>query len=263
MMNTLKAIISFSEKTKPDVKYGVLNLSNNEIIQINSPFDAQIVEDKIFNLNDINLLPPVLPTKIVAIGLNYFDHAKEFNSQIPEEPLIFMKPPSAIIPGGELIKLPSISKRVDYEAELVIVIKEKTKNVEEDEAPDSILGFTCGNDVTARDLQKKDGQWIRSKSFDTFAPIGPWIIPAKRIDPNNLNILAKKNGEVVQCSNTSKLIFNPYKLVSFVSKVMTLLPGDLIMTGTPSGVGPLKNGDCIEIEIENIGTLRNYVMDDK
>ena len=256
-----KAIISFSEINKPEIKYGVINIETSEIIQINSPFDAQIVDEKVINLKDVTLLPPVIPTKIVAVGLNYSDHAEEFKFDIPEEPLLFLKPPSAIIANEEVIKKPSASRRVDYEAELVIVIKEIAKNIDENDVNEYILGYTCGNDVTARDLQKKDGQWSRSKSFDTFAPIGPWIIPASQVDPNNLNIFAKKNGEVVQYSNTSKLIFNPYKLVSYISNVMTLLPGDLIMTGTPAGVGSLNAGDIIEIEIENIGTLKNYVAD--
>lgn len=256
-----KAILSYSDKTKPEVRYGVIDLNNKEIIQIHSPFDAQIVDNKPVYLKDVTVLPPVMPTKIIAIGLNYLDHVKEFNNEIPEEPLIFMKPPSAILATEELIKLPAISKRIDYEAELAIIIKEKARNVDESEAEEYILGYTCGNDVTARDLQKKDGQWTRSKSFDTFAPLGPWIIPAKNLNPNNVNILAKKNGEVVQYSNTNKMIFNPFKLVSYISQIMTLLPGDAIFTGTPSGVGPLSIGDYIEIEIENIGTLKNYVTD--
>jgi 2-keto-4-pentenoate hydratase/2-oxohepta-3-ene-1,7-dioic acid hydratase in catechol pathway len=256
-----KAILSFSEINQPEVKFGVINTETKDIIQINSPFDPQIVDNRPIHLKDVDILPPVLPGKIVAIGLNYRDHAKEFNHDIPEEPLIFLKPPSALLGNNELIKLPSMSKRVDYEAELVIVIKETAKCISESEAIEHILGYTCGNDVTARDLQKKDGQWARAKSFDTFAPIGPWIIPAKQIEPDQLNIIAKKNGEVVQCSNTNQMIFNPYQLVSYISHIMTLLPGDLIMTGTPKGVGPLSRGDCIEIEIENIGTLKNYVAD--
>jgi 2-keto-4-pentenoate hydratase/2-oxohepta-3-ene-1,7-dioic acid hydratase in catechol pathway len=256
-----KAILSYSERNKPEVKYGVLDIEKREIIQINSPFDPQILSEKSVNLNEVELLPPVLPGKIVAVGLNYKDHAEEFKQDLPEEPLIFLKPPSAILATEELIKLPPVSKRVDYEAELVIVIKERVKEISESEARDYILGYTCGNDVTARDLQKKDGQWARAKSFDTFAPLGPWIIPATWLDPDNLNILARKNGEVVQCSSTSQMIFNPFKLVSYISHIMTLLPGDIIMTGTPCGVGPLTRGDCIEIEIENIGILRNYVAD--
>lgn len=257
----IKAIISFSEKTKPEVKYGVIDLTDNEIKQINSPFDPQIVDDKPINLKEVNLLPPTIPSKIIAVGLNYRDHAEEFKQAIPEEPILFLKPPSAIIATEETILLPKTSQRVDYEAELVIVIKETAKCIKENEVAEYILGYTCGNDVTARDLQKKDGQWTRSKSFDTFAPIGPWIIPAKNLDPKNLNIIAKKNNTVVQCSNTNQMIFNPFQLVSYISHIMTLLPGDLIMTGTPSGVGALKSGDCVEIEIETIGILKNYVTE--
>lgn len=255
----VKAILSYTEKNKSEIKYGVINLDNHEIVQIHSPFEPQIIDDKVVQLAEINVLPPVIPTKILAVGLNYTDHAEEFKQAIPEEPLLFLKPPSALIAHGDTILLPPESKRVDYEAELVIVIKEEAKFINENDAKDYILGYCCGNDVTARDLQKKDGQWTRSKSFDTFAPIGPWIIPQNNISPSHLNIFARKNGQIVQSSNTAHMIFNPFKLVSYISYVMTLLPGDLIMTGTPMGVGPLSLGDTIEIEIENIGTLKNYV----
>lgn len=254
-----KALIAYAENNNPELRYGVVNLENKSITQIISPFGPQQALDKVLNLKDVSLLVPVVPSKIICVGLNYKDHAKEFNQPIPEEPLLFSKMPTALLPPEGLIYLPSASHRVDYEAELVVVIKEKAKNISESDAKDVILGYTCGNDVTARDLQKKDGQWTRAKSFDTFAPIGPWIIPADQIDPNNLNIFAKKNGEVLQYSNTCQMIFNPLYLVSYISHIMTLLPGDLIMTGTPSGVGKLAPGDCIEIEIENIGTLKNYV----
>lgn len=254
-----KAIISYSEKNTPDVNYGVIDLKTKSITQIASPFNAQVVNTTNKKLEDVTLLPPTMPSKIIAVGLNYRDHAEEFNFKIPKEPLLFSKPPSAVIATNGIIQKPKASERVDYEAELAIIIKEKAKNIDEAEAKNYILGYTCANDVTARDLQQKDGQWTRSKAFDTFAPLGPWIIPEQDIDPNKLNIKAMKNGEVVQSSNTDQMIFSPYKLVSYISEIMTLLPGDVIITGTPSGVGPLQPGDCIEIEIENIGTLKNYV----
>ncbi len=187
------------------------------------------------------------PTKIVCVGLNYKKHAIEMGKELPEEPILFMKPPSSIIQDGDAIKYPAMSKQVDYEAELAIVMGEGGR----------IAGFTCANDVTARDLQRKDGQWTRAKSFDTFCPIGPEIV---RIDnPNTLGIKAILNGNIVQDSNTSDMIFSIEEIVAFISQVMTLNKDDIILTGTPSGIGPMKKGDEIVIEIEQIGTLRNRV----
>jgi 2-keto-4-pentenoate hydratase/2-oxohepta-3-ene-1,7-dioic acid hydratase in catechol pathway len=175
---------------------------------------------------------------------------------LPEDPIIFIKPPSAAIgPGGEII-YPSSSKHVDYEGELAVVIGKRAKNISSSFASDYILGYTCFNDVTARDLQQKDGQWTRAKSFDTFAPLGPWIAD---IDPSELDIRTRVNGIFKQDSNTSDLIFSVPRLVEFISQIMTLEPGDVIATGTPPGVGPLKSGDVVEIEIEGIGVLRNFV----
>ncbi|MGB7545651.1 MAG: fumarylacetoacetate hydrolase family protein [Methanothrix sp.] len=205
---------------------------------------------------DVTLLPPCQPSKIVCVGLNYVQHAQELKMPLPEEPILFLKPPSAILPpGGEIIYPPS-SRQVDYEGELAIVIGKRCRDVPADEADKYILGYTCFNDVTARDLQKKDGQWTRAKSFDTFAPFGPGIV---RIDPSKANIMTRVNGCTVQNSNTSDLIFSVPQLVQFISAVMTLESGDLIATGTPPGVGPLQKGDCVEVEIEGIGTLRNSV----
>jgi 2-keto-4-pentenoate hydratase/2-oxohepta-3-ene-1,7-dioic acid hydratase in catechol pathway len=197
------------------------------------------------------------PTKIIAIGLNYLDHAKEFNMEIPEYPLIFMKPPTAVIGNGETIIYPPQTKELHYEGELGIVIGKKTRNVSVEDAKHYIAGYTCANDVTARDLQRLDGQWTRSKSFDTFCPLGPKI--AKGIDPTNLAIITRVNGVVKQSSNTNQMIFNAFKLVSFISAIMTLMPGDIISTGTPPGVGELQIGDVVEVEIEGIGILRNTV----
>lgn len=197
------------------------------------------------------------PTKIVAIGLNYFDHAQEFNVEVPDYPLIFMKPSTAVIGNDETIIYPPQTRELHYEGELGIVIGKQARNVSIEEAKGYIAGYTCANDVTARDLQRLDGQWTRSKSFDTFCPLGPRIV--SDIDPTNLAITTRVNGITKQKSNTNRMIFNVFTLVSFISAVMTLLPGDVISTGTPSGVGPLEVGDVVEVEIEGIGILRNPV----
>ncbi len=197
------------------------------------------------------------PTKIIAAGLNYKDHAAEIGMPLPEEPLIFFKPPSSVIGNNETIVLPSSSSHVEFEGELAVVIGKKAKDISADEASDYIAGYTCANDITARDLQKKDGQWSRAKGFDTFTPLGPDIVSG--IDPTNLNITLKQNGEIKQQSNTKQMVFNVFEVVSFISKIMTLLPGDIILTGTPPGVAPIHNGDTLQVEIEGIGILTNSV----
>jgi len=221
------------------------------------PVEGEAFSKK-FSLDQVRLLPPSLPTKIVAIGLNYRDHAEELNLQLPEEPLLFMKPPSSVIGPGDAIVLPPQSTRVDFEAELAIVIGKAAKQVPRKAAREYILGYTCLNDVTARDLQTKDGQWTRAKSFDTFCPVGPWI--ETDVDPSDLQIELYLNGERKQESRTSNLIFDPFRLVEFITSVMTLLPGDLIATGTTSGIGPMKAGDTVEVRIEGIGSLKNVVV---
>ncbi len=242
---------------KNEIFYGKLN--KNEVIKIDNPFELKESQEKSYPLSKLKILAPCEPSKIIAVGLNYKDHAKELKMEIPDEPIIFLKPPSAVIAHEETILLPPESKRVDYEGELAIVIgkpiyRPKTfKEIEE-----AIFGYTCFNDVTARDLQKKDGQWTRSKSFNTFAPLGPFI-ETEITDPTSLKIQTFVNGEVRQDSSTSELIFDPIKLVRFISNIMTLLPGDVIATGTPPGVGVLKDGDIVEIKIENIGILKNRV----
>jgi len=205
----------------------------------------------------VTILAPASPTKIVAIGLNYRDHAAEMGTPLPDEPLIFLKPPSAVIGTEEDIVLPRMAARVDYEGELAVMIGRRVKDATAGEARGAIFGYTCLNDVTARDLQARDGQWSRAKGFDTFACVGPAI--ATGVDPSDLVIETWLNGRRVQASRTSQLIFDVAALVSFVSRVMTLEPGDLISTGTPSGVGPLAEGDVVEVRIEGIGTLRNPV----
>ena len=210
-----------------------------------------------FPRRDIKILPPVTPSKIVAIGVNYREHAVEMGHEIPKEPLIFLKPSTAVIGHGDFIVYPKRSNRLDYEAELAVIIGKKGYKVTEEKASEYILGYTCANDVTARDLQKIDGQWSRAKGFDTFAPIGPKIVTD--VDPLNLKVELYLNGKLKQSSSTSNLIANVYKLVSFISPIMTLLPGDVIFTGTPSGIGPMEDGDLVEVKIEKIGTLKNIV----
>lgn len=238
-------------------KYGILS---NESIQVikGSPFRKMKLVDNFYWLSDVKLLSPCLPSKIVALGLNYRSHAEETRNPIPENPLIFIKPPTAVIGTEDNIVYPTSSTRVDYECELGVVIKRPAKRVSEKDALGYVLGYTCFNDVTARDHQRRDGQWTRGKGFDTFAPIGPCI--ETELDPGNVTIETYLNGELKQQGNTRDLIFSIPVLISFISQVMTLLPGDIIATGTPSGIGPMHPGDTVEIKIEPIGTLRNYIV---
>ncbi|WP_456434063.1 fumarylacetoacetate hydrolase family protein [Thermosulfuriphilus sp.] len=249
-------IVRFQDKQRP--RYGILE--GQEIQPLSAaPFDGGHPLGESLPLKEVRLLAPVAPSKIIALGLNYRDHAAELNMPLPQEPLIFLKPPTAIIGPEEAIIYPQMSQRVDYEAELAIVIGRRLKGASPEEARESIFGYTCFNDVTARDLQKKDGQWTRAKSFDTFAPMGPWI--ETELDPNDVLIEAYLNGRRRQSSRTSQLVFPIPEIVSFVSQIMTLLPGDVIATGTPPGIGPMQPGDEIEIRIEGIGSLRNYVKE--
>lgn len=220
-------------------------------------FDSPGNDSLSLALDDVKLLAPAEPSKIVLVGLNYATHAKELNMETPQEPVIFLKPATALIGPGERIKYPKSSSRVDYEGELAIVIKDKVRGVSEKDALKHVLGYSCFNDVTARDLQEKDGQWTRSKSFDTFAPLGPWI--ETDLDPNDIGLKTFLNGEMVQSSRTSDFIFKVPRVIEFISSVMTLLPGDIIATGTPPGVGPVGAGDEVSVEIEGIGTLTNTV----
>ncbi|MBM4308229.1 MAG: DUF2437 domain-containing protein [Deltaproteobacteria bacterium] len=239
------------------IRWGVIEESMVREME-GDPFGHFHLSSKAKKLEEVKLLAPCLPSKIVALGLNYRDHAEEVKLPIPEKPLLFMKPSTSVIGPGDGIVYPKMSKRVDYEAELAVVIGKEAKSVSEEKAGDYILGYTCLNDVTARDLQPKDGQWTLSKSFDTFSPIGPWIVTD--LDPRHLEIAAFLNGERRQYSNTKNLIFGCHYLVSFISQVMTLLPGDVIATGTPSGIGRMNVGDKVEIIIEGIGTLANTII---
>ena len=203
------------------------------------------------------LLPPCAPSKIVCVGRNYAEHAKEFNNPAPLEPMIFLKPPSSLIGSGGAIILPKVSERVDYEGELGVVIGKRARNVKKADAANYILGYTCVNDVSARDLQRKDGQWARAKGFDTFAPLGPCI--ADDIDPACVRIRTALNGDVRQQASTSDMIFDVPTLIEYITAAFTLEPGDVIATGTPSGIGPMQPGDEVCVEIEGIGALVNRV----
>jgi 2-keto-4-pentenoate hydratase/2-oxohepta-3-ene-1,7-dioic acid hydratase in catechol pathway len=198
------------------------------------------------------------PTKIVAVGLNYRDHAAEMKLPLPSEPLLFLKPPSAVIYNNEAIVYPDQTKELHYEAELAVVIKDRAKNISEEDAAEHILGFTCANDVTARDLQRLDGQWARAKSFDTFCPLGPEIVSG--LSPGNLSVKLFLNGELKQSSSTANLIFKVPFLVAYISRIMTLLPDDVILTGTPGGIGPMRAGDEVRVEIAGIGSLANKII---
>lgn len=239
------------------IKCGVLE--ENEIRVLTGNFLSQdsVPTGEILARNSVSLLAPVEPGKIVCVGVNYAQHAQEMEHELPEDPIIFLKPVSALLdPEGE-IERPAMSQRVDYEGELGVVIGSTLSKAGAEEAMEAVFGYTCGNDVTARDLQKKDGQWTRAKSFDTFCPLGPWVITD--FDPAGVDIQTLLNGEVKQSSNT-RMFLNPVpKLLSFISQVMTLNPGDVVLTGTPAGVGPMQAGDEVVVKIAGIGELHNRV----
>lgn len=208
-------------------------------------------------LDDVRLLAPVLPSKIVCVGKNYEAHAAEFGMEVPEEPLLFLKPSTAVIGPGDVIELLPVSSRVDYEGELAVVIGRIAKNVLAENASRVILGFTCANDVTLRDLQRTDDQWARAKGFDGSCPLGPWV--ETEVDPTDVVVETRLNGEVRQHASTADLVFGVAGLIEYITAFMTLLPGDVLLTGTPEGVGKLATGDVVEVEVEGVGTLRNQV----
>jgi 2-keto-4-pentenoate hydratase/2-oxohepta-3-ene-1,7-dioic acid hydratase in catechol pathway len=211
-----------------------------------------------YPLADVRLLAPVLPSKVVAIGKNYAAHAREMGGEPPAEPVIFLKPSTSVTGHGERIAYPvKLTQQVDYEGELAVIIGRLCREVPKDRAEDVIFGYTCANDVTARDLQRKDGQWTRAKGFDTFCPLGPWIETAA--DPSDLDLTTTVNGEVKQHASTRELLWDVPSLIEYVTSVMTLLPGDVLLTGTPEGVGPLADGDEVSVTIETIGTLTSHV----
>jgi 2-keto-4-pentenoate hydratase/2-oxohepta-3-ene-1,7-dioic acid hydratase in catechol pathway len=239
-----------------DVRYGLADAESITLIS-DEPFAAwETVE--VIPMTGARLMPPAMPTKIVCVGINYRTHAREMGHELPTEPLIFLKPPTTMnAPGGE-IRLPPGVGRVDYEGELAVVIGRRAHRVGVADALSHVLGYTCANDVTARDLQRRDGQWTRAKGFDGFCPLGPWV--ETDVDPADLLLETYVNGEVRQSARTSDMIFDVPALVSFVSHIMTLLPGDTLLTGTPSGVGELHAGDAVEVRIEGIGSLRSRVV---
>ena len=242
-----------------DPLFGILNDQDSILVLRGDPIYSGIVpQDKTLKLSDVKLLAPVIPrSKVVCIGKNYADHAVEMGSVVPTEPIIFIKPNTSVIGPNETIVWPSMSERVDHEVELAIVIGRICKEVPAAKANDVIYGYTIANDVTARDLQKKDGQWSRAKGFDTFCPLGPWI--ETEFIPKDQKITATLNGEVKQSSVLSEMIFKIPQIIEFVTNVMTLLPGDVILTGTPAGIGPMPAGASISVAIEGLGTLTNKV----
>jgi len=239
------------------VSYGILSGQSIQVIE-GRPFRSIRPASQEYRLSEVKILSPCLPSKVVCLGLNYLSHAKETNAPLPRAPLIFIKPSTAVIGPEDRIVYPAMSRRVDYEGELGVVVKKRAWQVSTEEALDYVLGYTCFSDVTARDLQSADGQWTRAKGFDTFAAVGPCI--ETELDPGNVPLETYLNGEMKQQGNTNDLIYSVTELISFVSSVMTLLPGDIIATGTPSGIGPMHPGDTVEVRIAPIGTLRNYVV---
>jgi len=230
-----------------------VRLAGDRMITLSAPPWEKYAEMAEFPLDPASLLAPVAPSKIVCVARNYAAHAREMGSDVPKEPLLFLKAPSSIVgPGGEVV-LPPQSKRVEHEAELAVVLGARAKNISASDAPKCIFGYTCANDITARDLQRSDGQWSRAKSFDTFCPVGPWI--ETEIDPRDLRIVCRVRGEVRQDARTSSMIFGVDEIVAAMSAAMTLEPGDLLLTGTPENVGPIAIGDRVEVEIESIGSL--------
>jgi len=238
-----------------DCRYGLADDDTVTLIT-DEPFAAWEPEG-IVPLSHAQLLAPVVPTKVVCVGLNYRGHIREMGHETPDEPVIFLKPSTSVNGPGGTIEIPPGVGRVDYEAELGVVIGRRTHRASPEVARTNILGYTCANDVTARDLQNTDGQWTRAKGFDTFCPLGPWV--ETDADPSDLLLECYVNGERRQSARTSDMLFDVYQLVSFVSHVMTLVPGDVVLTGTPSGIGPLSAGDEVEVRIEDVGSLTNVV----
>ncbi|MEQ8296722.1 MAG: fumarylacetoacetate hydrolase family protein [Nitratireductor sp.] len=247
-------IVRFSHQGS--ASYGLLEGDSVAVLS-KPPFDGIDRTGQVLPLEAVRLLAPVTPSKLVCVGLNYTLHAEESGVPVPDEPMLFMCAPSAIIADGEEIRLDNADDRIDFEAEIGIVVGTKARNVAAGDAAKHILGYTCANDVSNRVLQKKDGQFTRAKSFDTYKPVGPCI--ATDLDPDNVDIKLWQNGELRQSSNTNDMIFPIGRIFEFVSGIMTLFPGDLIITGTPSGVGPMASGDEIVVEIDKIGRLRNTV----
>jgi 2-keto-4-pentenoate hydratase/2-oxohepta-3-ene-1,7-dioic acid hydratase in catechol pathway len=252
-------IIRFTHKNS-EPQYGWINDAYVGLLS-SPPFGAYRRLEATIPLEEVRLLAPVQPSKILAIGRNYAEHAKEHGVEIPDVPVVFLKPPSALLnPGGTII-LPPQSTQVEHESELGVVISRSGRWIRQEDVTDHILGYTIVNDVTARDLQNRDNQWTRCKGFDTFCPVGPWI--ETDLDPSDILITCRVNGEIRQMSSTREMVFSIKQLIVFISSIMTLEPGDLLITGTPAGVGRLADGDTVEAEIEGIGILSNLVKEEK
>ena len=242
-----------------DIAYGLAEAAGVTLYN-GSPFVAWEPTETLIPWESVQLLAPVIPSKVVCVGKNYQEHADEMGSEVPDEPLIFMKPSTSVVGPESRVVHPPQSSEVHHEGELAVVIGKLSKNVRAEDAGPHIFGYTAANDVTARDLQRKDGKWTRAKGFDTFCPLGPGI--ETELDPlEKLSIVTRVNGEVRQAGFTSEMIFGVSELIEFISSIMTLLPGDVILTGTPSGVGPVRPGDFMEVEIDGIGTLGNEVVE--
>ena len=249
-------IVRYQTRDNKKAKYGWL--LEDKVGEISgNPFGRYRRNEATTPLADVNLLAPTEPSKIICVGRNYVEHAKELGNELPKVPLIFMKPPSSIIASGETIILPPQSTQVEHEGELVAVIGRHGKHITAAHARKHIIGYTVGNDVTARDLQKSDSQWTRAKGFDTFCPFGPWI--DTDFDPADAVITCRVNGQMRQMASTRDMVFNVGALIAYISSVMTLEPGDLIFTGTPAGVGELQDGDDVSVEIEGLGLIKNKV----
>lgn len=245
-------------KAGDDIAYGVAD-ADGVLVYRGSPFVAWEPTETVVPWGSAHLLAPVLPSKVVAVGRNYAEHADEMGGQVPEEPVIFLKPATAVVGPGADVVYPEISHDVHHEAEIAAVISRVARHVRAEDASRYILGYSAANDVTARDIQRKDGQWTRGKGFDTFCPLGPAI--ETELDPlERLAVVCRVNGEVRQAGFTSDMVFGVAELIEFITAVMTLLPGDVILTGTPSGVGPVQPGDVMEVEVDGIGTLVNPVV---
>jgi 2-keto-4-pentenoate hydratase/2-oxohepta-3-ene-1,7-dioic acid hydratase in catechol pathway len=221
------------------------------------PFGAITFTGRRWALSDVRLLSPILPSKVVAAARNYADHAAELGNAVPDRPLLFLKPSTSVIGTNDVIRLPTDSQQVEHEGELAVVIGRPAKDVEPEKALDHVLGYTAANDVTARDQQRADGHFTRAKGYDSFCPIGPWI--ETTVDPSDLRVTASVNGQLRQDGRTSQMMHDVADLIAFASNIMTLLPSDVILTGTPAGVGPIRDGDTVSVEIEGIGTLINEV----
>lgn len=250
------------QNTEGIIYYGLLHLDLNVQVLDAPPWLQAQPTDFILQPDSYQILAPCFPSKIIAVGKNYADHAAEMGTKVPEEPLIFLKPPTCVIPSEAQIQYPEVTQRVDYEGELALIIGESATKCTPKSAESKIWGYTIANDVTARDLQKRDGQWTRAKGFDTFCPLGPWIV--REVSPGaRLQTFLNDDQTPVQSACIDQMVFSPEAVVSYISQVMTLLPGDVILTGTPLGVGPLNCGDRVRIEIEGIGRLENTVVASK